>query len=315
VATLLRKLWINLEEALYLKSHFRRPWIFAALFAAVSCYAPLRCASAQSSEVLLPAQSAAKAKQIIQQAIEALGGSAYMNVHDVTCTGNLGQFDHSGQLSGFEKFIDYSEPPLKDRTENLPQHNEIDIFNGDQGWTLDRGGVSDESATQVAQFQGDLKKSLNNILRRRINEPDMDISYGGPDIVELKQVDWVQLIDSDNRTIRIAFDQATHLPIQETVQTRDPEFHVPMTEVDYFSEYYDVDGIQTPKQVTRERNGMKVYQVFFDKRECNSGIEDSFFTKQSLDERWAKMPNHEKYHDKNKKNKTNDAGSDTSLNN
>ena len=298
-----------------MKSRFCRPWILAALLGAAICYAPVRSAGAQDSEVLLPDQSAAKAKQIIQQAVQALGGPAYLNVHDVTCTGNLGQFDHSGQLSGFEKFVDYSEPPSKDRTENLPQHNEIQIFNGDQGWALDRGGVSDESPVLVAQFQGDLKKSLNNILRRRINEPDMDISYAGPDIVELKQVEWVQLIDSDNRTIRIAFDQSTHLPIQETVQTRDPQFNVPVTEVDYFSEYYDVQGIQTPKQITRERNGMKVYQVFFDKCEYNTGIEDSFFTKQSLDERWAKMPNHEKYHDKNKKNKTNDAGSDTSLNN
>ncbi len=298
-----------------MKSRFRRLWIVAACLGAAVCYAPARSARAQDSEVLLPDQSAAKAKQIMQQAIQALGGSAYLNVHDVTCTGNLGQFDHSGQLSGFEKFVDYSEPPSKDRTENLPQHNEIQIFNGDQGWTLDRGGVSDAPATLVAQFQGDLKKSLNNVLRHRLNEPDMDISYAGPDIVELKQVDWVQLIDSDNRTIRIAFDQSTHLPVQETVETRDPEFHVPITEVDYFSEYYDVQGIQTPKQITRDRNGMKVYQVFFDKCEYNTGVEDSFFTKQSLDERWAKMPNHEKYHDKNKKNKNGDANPDTSLNN
>lgn len=298
-----------------MRSRFCRPWIFAALLSAAICYAPARSAGAQDSEVLLPDQSAAKAKQIIRQAIAALGGPAYLNVHDVTCTGNLGQFDHSGQLSGFEKFVDYSEPPSKDRTENLPQHNEIQIFNGDEGWTLDRGGVSDEPATLVAEFQGNLKKNLNNILRHRINEPDMDISYAGPDIVELKQVDWVQLIDSDDRTIRIAFNQATHLPIQETVQTRDPQFHAPMTEVDYFSLYYDENGIQTPKQIMRERNGMKTYQVFFDKCEYNTGLEDSFFTKQSLDERWAKMPNHEKYHDKNKKDKNSDASSDTSLNN
>jgi hypothetical protein len=273
----------------------------AALLIAPAWLAGVTHANGQDSQVLLPEQSAAKAKQIVQQGIDALGGQKFMDVHDVTCTGNLGQFDHAGQLSGFEKFVDYSQPPSKDRTENLPQHNEIDVFNGDEGWNLDRGGVSPEAASQVAQYQDDVAKSLDNILRHRINEPDMDISYGGPDIVELKQVDWVQLIDPQNRTIRIAFDRSTHLPIQKTVESRDARLKANITEVEYYSLYYDANGIQTPKQITRERNNMKIYQVFFDRCEYNTGLQDSLFTKQSLDERWEKMPGKEKYHDKNKK--------------
>lgn len=282
-------------------SKSRQSLIVAALLIAPAWLAGVTHANGQDSQVLLPEQSAAKAKQIVQQGIDALGGQKFMDVHDVTCTGNLGQFDHAGQLSGFEKFVDYSQPPSKDRTENLPQHNEIDVFNGDEGWNLDRGGVSPEAASQVAQYQDDVAKSLDNILRHRINEPDMDISYGGPDIVELKQVDWVQLIDPQNRTIRIAFDRSTHLPIQKTVESRDARLKANITEVEYYSLYYDANGIQTPKQITRERNNMKIYQVFFDRCEYNTGLQDSLFTKQSLDERWEKMPGKEKYHDKNKK--------------
>ena len=55
--------------------------------------------SAQESEVMMPAQSAAKAKEILQQAIEGLGGAAYLNVHDVTYEGHLSQFGHSGELN------------------------------------------------------------------------------------------------------------------------------------------------------------------------------------------------------------------------
>lgn len=278
----------------------RQPLIVTTLLTGLLWLTPGPYANAQDSPVLLPDQSAAKAKQIMQQAIDALGGKAFLDVHDVTCTGNLSQFDHAGQLSGFEKFIDYSEPPSKDRTENLPQRNEIDVFNGDQGWNLDRGGVSPEPATLIVQHQDDVAKSLNNILRRRMNEPDMDISYAGQDIVELKQVDWVQLIDPQDRTIRIAFDRTTHLPIQKTVTSRDPRLHMETTEVEYYSNYYDAGGVQTPKQIERDRNNMKVYQVFFDKCEYNTGLQDSLFTKQSLDERWEKMPGKEKYHGKNK---------------
>jgi hypothetical protein len=294
---------------------FRQPVLVAAALLAAMWFTPAPRANAQDSEVLMPEQSAAKAKQIMQQAVEALGGAAYLNVRDVTCSGNLGQFDHAGQLTGFEKFIEYSEPPSKERTENLPQRNEINVFNGNEGWNLDRGGVSEEPATQVIQFQEDVRKDLDNILKHRINEPGMEIRYGGQDVVDLKQVDWIQLIDSDDRTIRIAFDRATHLPVQKVVQSRDPKFRTTTNEVEYYSLYYAIGGVQTPKQITRERNNMKVYQVFFDKCEYNTGLQDSMFTKQSLDDRWAKMPGREKYHDKNKKGKNGDSGSDSSSNN
>jgi hypothetical protein len=124
-------------------------------------------------EVLLPAQSSAKAKELLQQAIEGLGGAAYLNVHDVTCKGRLSQFGHSGELNGYETFIDYAQPPFKDRTENLPKRNIISVNSGDKGWTLDRGGVSEATITDIATFQEDIKKDIDNILRHRIHEAGM----------------------------------------------------------------------------------------------------------------------------------------------
>jgi hypothetical protein len=295
-----------------LKFNFRQPILIAAICGGAFLCAPARRANAQDSDVLLPEQSAAKAKQLVQQAVNALGGPAFMNLKDATCTGHLGQFDHAGELTGYEKFVDYAIPPFKDRTENLPQRNQMDVFNDDKGWTLDRGGVSPEPASQLAEFQEDTMKDLDYILRVRINEPNMVVRYDGTDIVDLKQVDWIQLIDSDNRTIRIAFDRATHLPIRKTVQARDPKLRMTTNEVEYYSLFYAVDGIQTPKQITRERNNMKVYQVFFDSCQFNTGLKDSMFTKESLDERWAQIPEKQKYHDKKDKKKDKKEDSDSS---
>lgn len=263
-------------------------------------------ARAQEDENMMPAQSAAKAKQLIQEAITALGGPAYLNVHDATCTGHLGDFGHSGDLRGFEHFIDYEQPPLKDRTENLPKRNIIEVFNGDKGWTLDRGGVSEAAASDVARFQEDTKIGLDNILRHRIHEKDMEFRYGGQDIVELKEADWVQLVDSDNRTIRIAFARDTHLPIEKVVEIRDPKTQMKSQETEYYSLYHPIDGVETPFQITRNRNGMKVFQVFFDKCEYNTGLADTLFTKESLDQRWAKVgKKHKKHHEsKSKSNKS-----------
>ncbi len=261
----------------------------AAIIFTAFLLATTRSARAQDTAVLMPEQSAAKAKELIQQAVEALGGNAYLGVHDVTCTGRLSQFGHSGELNGYEKFIDYAKPPDKDRTENLPKRNLIDVFSGKEGWILDRGGVQEAPQDSLAQFQEDQKKDIDNILRNRIHEPGMIFRYAGPDVVDLKEADWVELVDSDNRTIRIAFARSTHLPIRKVVVIRDPNSRLRTEELEYYSNYHPADGVMTPFQITRERNGLKVYQVFFNECKYNTGLTDSLFTKQSLDERWAKV--------------------------
>ena len=90
----------------------------------------------------------------------------------------------------------------------------------------------------------------------------MIFRYAGPDVVDLKEADWIELIDNENRTIRIAFARSTHLPIRKTVDTRDPATQLKSQEIEYYSLYHPIDGIQTPFQITRERNGIKIYQVF-----------------------------------------------------
>lgn len=279
--------------------------ILMAICLAALCAAMAPRAKAQEDEQMMPAQSEAKAKELIQEAITALGGPAYLNVHDVTCTGHLGDFGHSGDLDGFEHFIDYSEPPFKDRQENLPKRNIIQVFNGDKGWTLDRGGVTEAAASDVSRFQEDTKIDLDNILRHRINEKGMVFRYGGQDIVELKEADWVELVDSDNRTIRIAFARDTHLPIEKVVETRDPRTQLKSHETEYYSLYHPINGVETPFQITRDRDGMKVFQVFFDKCDYNTGLADSLFTKESLDDRWNKVDKkHKKKHHEDSKAKS-----------
>jgi len=262
---------------------------------------------AQESEVMMPAQSAAKAKELLQQAIEALGGTVYLNVHDVTCTGRISQFGHSGELNGFGHFIDYTipVPPFKDRQENLPKRNIIEVYNGDKGWDLDRGGVSDARTSDLARYKEDMKKDIDNILRHRIHEPDMVFRYGGPDVVDLHEADWVELVDSENRTIRIAISRSSHLPLRKVVDTRDANTRMRAQEVEYYSNYHPFSGIETPFQITRERNGIKIYQVFFDKCDYNTNLSDSMFSKESLDERWEKVGKKSK--NKSPKSKDKDA--------
>lgn len=270
----------------------------AAILAGATLASAANIAWAQDDQVLMPEQSEAKARELVRLAVEALGGKAYLNLKDSTCTGRLSSFDHSGDLTGFGKFIDYTKPPDKDRQENLPKRNIISVFNGDKGWDLDRGGVSDAKPSDLADYQEDVQKDLDNILRRRVHEPGISLRYAGPDVVDLKQAQWIEIVDSDDRTIRIAFADNTHLPIRKTVETRNPRTRFKTTEIEYYSNYHPIREVMTPFQITRERNGMKVFQVFFEGCEYNTGVSDALFTKESLDQRWAQIPEKQKVRDK-----------------
>jgi hypothetical protein len=274
------------------------------LAAVVALAAPVRTVAQE--DVLTPDQSSAKAKQILQQAIAGLGGPAYLNVKDITVEAKLGQFDHSGQLRGYAKIIDIAIPPDKDRTENLPKRNIIEVRNGDKGWDLDRGGVSEATITDMATSQEDTKKDIDNILRHRIHEPGMIFRYGGLDVVDYEESDWVELVDSENRTFRIAISRSSHLPIRKVVDTRDANTRMRSEEIEYYSNYHPINGIQSPFQITRERNGIKIYQVFFDKFEYNTGVSPELFTKESLDERWEKVGKKEKKPKEKPADKNND---------
>ena len=243
----------------------------------------------EQTEVLMPEQSAAKAKELIQKAVQALGGSEYLAVRDATCWGRIGSFGHSGDLMGYEKFIDYSKLPDKDRSENLPKRNIIEIKNGDKGWVLDRGGVSDADEVSIAEFQEDIKTDIDNVLRDRWKEPGTILRYLGPDVVDLKEADWIEFVDNENRSIRIAFAKSTHLPLRKVLVTRDPGTRMRSETIEYYSNYHPIGGVIQPFQVTRERNGQKIYQAFIEECKFNTNPSDSLFTKESLEERWAQV--------------------------
>lgn len=279
-------------------------WASVFAFAAILIAAGAQ-AHAQDGEVLLPEQSAAKAKALLQQMIQALGGNAYLDVKDSTCKGMLGQFGHSGALSSYEIFWDFVKLPDKDRTEFSKKRNIIQISNGDRGWVLDRGGVSDEPADEIQDNQRELKLDVDYILRYRLNEPGMIFRYWGPDVVDLKEADWVELDDAEGHEIKIAIAKLTHLPIRKEVAMRDPVTHMRTEEVDYYSNFHTVDGVTMYFQQTRIRNGLKVFQVFYDPSGCkfNTGLADSFFTKDALEQLWSKVGKKEKKEKGDKKDK------------
>jgi len=261
--------------------------------------------SAQQAETMMPEQSAAKAKQVLNQLISAMGGDAYLQTRETDCTGRLAQFEHNGDLSGYTNFRDYWHLPDKNRTEyevkgakggllgvligSIPFKGGtiIEMYNGDDGWTMDRGGVSEQSAVNISDFKEQTKRDIDNVLRFRLKEEGMLFRYGGMDLVDMKPVEWVELVDREDRTFRYAVLQNSHLLARSIVITRDETTRERTEEVTSYGNYHMQGQVMAPLQVERKRDGRRQFQAFFDACSFDQHFPADFFTKASLEKKYS----------------------------
>jgi hypothetical protein len=271
-----------------------------ALLLAVPWLSPR--AQAQNPDTLMPEASNAKGKQVLDQLITALGGPTYLDIRDSDCEGRLARFGHNGELTGYTPFKDYWRYPDTNRTDYSKKGVIINLYSGDKGWTLDKGGVSELSQASIADFQEQAKKDVNNLLRTRLKEPGMAIRFGGSDIVDLKSVDWVDLTDSQQRNFRLAVDKSTHLLVRAVITTPDETTHDRNVETSVYANFQLMDGVRTPLQITTDHNGRRIAQVFFNICKYNSGLPADLFTKAALEKRFSEVGS-KKYKDEKKKDK------------
>jgi hypothetical protein len=261
-------------------------------------------AAAQNPDTLMPEQSAAKAKQILSDLINARGGAGYTEAIEGECRGTRAQFGHNGEVTGYVGFADFRRYPDKARLEySAKSHNLksilntvigvegldwshagviIAVYNGDHGWTLDRSGVTELPVTSISEFQEQVKRNIDNVLKVRLKEPGWTYRFGGSDTVDLKEVEWVELTDSEERTFRLAVDRNTRLLVRSVVTTNNEETHERDDDVTIYTNYQLKDTVWTPMQITRDHNGRRTAQFFYDSCRYNPGFPNDYFDRSSL---------------------------------
>jgi hypothetical protein len=283
-----------------------RVWGAAGVVLALALAASAIFAAAQQPDELLPEQSAAKARAVLQQVIAELGGRAFLDAHDSDCTGQLAQIGHNGELNNYVGLHDQWLLPDKNRTEYIGKGGNslagyligvngpiiaskgfiVMLFNGDQGWMRDnKGAVSDQPEDAVRNFAEQTKSSMDYVLRSRLNEPGMMVRYAGSDLVELKAVDWIEFTDRDAHIFRLAVDKSTHLPLRWVVETRDPVTREQNETVTTYAQFHTLDGVRTPFNITQQQNGRVVYQIFLTSCKFDSNLSPQLFTRASLERR------------------------------
>lgn len=266
----------------------------------------LPIARAQNPDSVAPEESAARAKHIVGQLVQAMGGPAYLGMSKRQCDGRRALISHTGELSGYVAFKDSWRYPDQERTDYVAHGRNtllgymigvqdldithggqvITLFSGDRGWVMDRSGVSEMPDTSVSEFQEGLRQSVDNLLRLRMKEAGTTYRWAGLDTVDLREVDWVEISTSDGRTVRLAVDRSTHLLVRSMVATKDEESGRGHEDVVVYTNYQPRDGVQVPLQITREKDGRRAAQIFYENCRVNPDLPADFFTKEALEKRF-----------------------------
>jgi hypothetical protein len=279
----------------------RKPcWLVSVGLLVLTCGFLIPRAGAQNPDTMDLDQNKAKARQLLNQSIQALGGGLFRNQTESECSGRVAQFDRNGGLLGYSLVRSYWQYPDKNRTEyivkstkggllavlwgNMPVKGGdlIQVIDGDKGWTMDKSGVSEADATVVADFQAALKRQVRNLLLHRADEPGVFLHYAGLGTADMREVEWIDFSDEDDRTVRLALDRLTHLPERTIAVTPNEEMHDKDEDITIYTNYDLQQGVQVPKQITRERNGRRINQIFYDT--CNNApnLPADFFTEEGL---------------------------------
>lgn len=227
-----------------------------------------------------------KSKQIMDRAIEALGGANYLNVRTVIGKGFYTNFaDGVSQLPS--KFLDYIVYPDRERTEFTSLGiKTIQTNSGDTGWMFD-GAVkklSDQTPVQVEEFKRGMRTGLENLLRGWWQKEGGKIVYVGRREAGLaKRNETIRLTYPNGFWIEYEFGAKDNLPSKVIYKRmrRDPETgdQVETTEEDQLLKFITVQGITAPWVIDHFINGKQSTRINYESVQYNQPIDDSLFAK------------------------------------
>ncbi len=238
---------------------------------------------------LVPArgQDEDKIKKLFGDAIQAMGGETFLSVKDIVTEGNYFRFDREGNSSGLIKYNDYTKLPDKSRNEigNKKKLRDVVVFNleKNEGWILE-GQKDTRAATpdEMKDFLRAVKHSIDIIFRYRYKDPANKLFYLGPGEGIDVRLEMVKLLDPENDEVTIYFDRMSRLPARIESKTMDTRRGIQMREVQEFSQWLVIQGVNTPLRVDVSLNGRPYSQLYVTKVTYNNNLPDGFFVKPEL---------------------------------
>ncbi|MGB8012181.1 MAG: hypothetical protein WCF68_11240 [Terriglobales bacterium] len=239
--------------------------------------------------------NARKARALLDQTVESVGGQAYLTYENRSETGRYYPLYHGRTNSTGIPYNYYVEYPEKDRFEvihtkdifliegqvgNVKVKNKFDIvqiFNGDKGYEITYKGTAAVEPLDVENHLRRRQHSLEWVFRKWIRDANVAWFYEGQSVVDGKVCEGVTLLNSQNDSVTVYVDQNTHYPVKISYSWRDLKDKQKNVEEEIYDNYKLVQGIWTPHSITRYFNGETSQQRFINTASYNQKLPDTMF--------------------------------------
>jgi hypothetical protein len=216
---------------------------------------------AQQTPAPQPQRVAPKAQELLDRAIQALGGPAFLGFKRLSTRGRIFSIDEesTSALAPFQSAVEF---PGKRRFTYGKKKPVTLINNGDRAWELDRFGLTHQLPEQIYRWKLSTQYSLENLLRLRIHEPGVVIQDGGVDFVDNVPTRGVVILEAQGVRVNLDFSRQTFLPVRIAYRVQNPKTREWEEYADVYGDYQDRQGIKTPMHITRFMNGERVAETF-----------------------------------------------------
>jgi hypothetical protein len=248
--------------------------------------APKPVNDAKPAANLNDSDNARKAHATVEQAIQALGGETFLSYANKHERGRYYPMYHGRTDSTGIPYSRYAKYPDKDRFEVLHEKGAVKIdakndivliHNGDQGYEITFKGTGREDPKETAVYLRRRQHSFDWIFRKWTKDPTVAWFYDGMAVVDGKATEQVTLLNAQNDSVTLYFDQNSHLPIKSTYSFRDPADKQRNTEEEVYDNYRLEQGIMTAHSISRLFNGEMSLQRFIANVTYNGSVPDSLF--------------------------------------
>ncbi len=224
--------------------------------------------------------NARKARALLDQMIQALGGQAYLNIQDISQEGRTYSFYHGRPNSYGIVFWRFYKYPDKERIELTKKRDVIYVNNGDKGYEITYKGTRAQDAKDLTDTLRRRHYALDWVLRSWLAEPGIALFYEGHSVAEQKPVEQVTIMNGHNEGVTLYIDADNHLPVKKSFSWRDPTDKERNVEDEVYDNFRPIQGVMTPFTLTRFYNGDMSNQRFLSSVTYNQGLAGSLFQSQ-----------------------------------
>ena len=237
---------------------------------------------ARSAPAIPPDQeNARKAKAIVDQALQALGGQTYLTIRDREQQGRGYGFHHGQPTGGGGVFWSFTEFPHKERVEVTKERDIAELYVGNKGWEITYKGPHPLDPKDLEDYLRRRRFSLETVLRTWVNDPGVVLLYEGAANAAQHPASQITLINSQNESVTLYFDTDTHLPVKKSFSWRDPVDRQKNIEEEVYENYRPVSGVVAPFNISRYFNGDMASQRFLNSVTINQGLDPAMFDPKS----------------------------------